>query len=112
MQPVEQLINGAGETDWIPMDYHRDPFNVGFGVSPASGVSATFTVEHTFVPVPDLLSGRIPTDEEIFDHETIVDQTAKADGNYAFPVSAVRLNVSASDGDVTFILIQAGIRGG
>lgn len=112
MQPIELLVNGVGTTQWIPMDYHRDPFNIGFGVSLGSGVTATYTVQHTFISVPELTNGRVPTGNEIFNHETIVDQTESNDGNYAFPISAMRLNVTVSDGDVSFFVIQAGIRGG
>lgn len=112
MRPIEKTVTGVAATDWLPMDYHRDPFNVGIGVSIPAGTTAVYTVQHTFVPVPGLLSGRVPTSDEIFNHETLAGLSASDDGNYAFPVSAVRLNVTASDGSVDVIFTQAGIRGG
>lgn len=43
----------------------------------------------------------------VFDHATLVGQTARADGNYAFPVSACRLVVTTySSGNVTLDVLQ------
>lgn len=108
MQPIRKSQTGVGTTDWIPMDIHRDPFNAGFGV--VVDGTATYSVEHTFWP-NIFTDATVPADE-VFPHETITAQTDNADGNYAFPVTAVRLNVTAGDGTAELTIIQAGIRGG
>jgi hypothetical protein len=90
------------------LDNYISPFNVGFGVSVTG--TPTYTVQHTFQDV--FAEGFNPATAEWFDHPTIVDQTVKQDGNYAFPVVAVRLRVSAvaSPTDTASLtLIQAGI---
>ena len=47
----------------------------------------------------------------VFVHSTIVSKTANADGNIAFPVGAVRLNVTAwVAGYVTMLVNQSGIK--
>lgn len=84
----------------IVMDRKQNPFNVGFGVV-VSGV-LTYTVEHTF---DDILNGATAT---WFPHSSVVAQTASNDGNYAFPVTAIRLNVTAytSGTGATITLLQ------
>ena len=96
-----QVINksGTGTTNWIPLDYKQNPFNVGFGCVISD--TATYSVEHTFDDIFD--STVTPT---AFQHGTVVGQSANANSNYAFPVRAVRLNVTASTGNVTLTLLQ------
>lgn len=106
-QPTSITVTGVDTSEWIPMDYFRTPFNVGLGVTITG--TATYTVQHTFQN-PNNPPGTTPT--RIFNHETLVGQTANADGNYAFPVAAIRIDVTASTGSVTLDVIQSGIRGG
>jgi hypothetical protein len=87
------------------MDIHLTPFNVGFGVSVTGTVS--YTVQHTFDDV--FAKNFNPATATWFNHEDLVSQTTNQDGNYAFPVRAIRLNVGSSTGTVTITLIQAGI---
>jgi hypothetical protein len=42
----------------------------------------------------------------VFDHATLTGQTARADGNYAFPVTAVRLSATVVSGTVTLEILQ------
>jgi hypothetical protein len=44
-----------------------------------------------------------------FSHPTIASQTANADGNYAFPVTGVKVLVNSGSGTATMNLVQAGI---
>lgn len=97
---------GTGSSDWYVPDRHRDPFNIGFGAVVDGTV--TYTIEHTFDDVT-LPNSPAPT---VFPHETLVAQTANADGNYAFPVAATRVTITAGTGTVTVNYMQAGIRGG
>lgn len=91
---------GAGSTAPFVMNTNTNPFNVGFGVI-VSGV-VNYTVQHTF---DDPAVGFTTW----FPHPTIASQIANADGNYAFPVTAIRLTVNSGAGTATLKLIQAGI---
>lgn len=99
----QQIVaqTGTGSSAIIPMNLDSTPFNAGFGVVVSGTV--TYTVQHTFDPV---WNGGITT---WFDHPTVAAKTANQDGNYAFPVSAIRVTVSAGAGTATLTVIQAGI---
>ena len=82
------------------MNINQTPFNVGIGVV-VSGV-ATFTVEHTFDNIQDPNATPFA-----FPNGGLEGLTASDDGNYAFSVRAVRLNVTAhTSGTVAMTLIQ------
>ena len=87
------------------MDHLSTPFNVSFGVRKEGGGEVTFRVEHTFDNV--LASG---VSARPFTHADVSAATDNADGNYAFPVMAVRLAVVSASGTNTldFTVIQAG----
>lgn len=91
---------GSGSTTPLVMNTNTNPFNVGFGVI-VSGV-VDYTVQHTF---DDPAVGFTTW----FNHPTIAGQSASADGNYAFPVTGIRLTVNSGAGSATLKLIQAGI---
>lgn len=82
------------------MNTNISPFNVGFGVVVTGTV--TYSVQHTF---DDPATGFTTW----FSHPTVAAETANADGNYAFPVTGIKLLVSAGTGSATLNLIQAGI---
>jgi len=92
---------GVGSSGQVILDYHENPFNVGFGVTVSGTVN--YTVQHTFDNLFD--STVTPT---YFNHPTIVSQSGNADGNYAFPVFAVRVTVNSGSGTARFVIIQAG----
>lgn len=97
MRPVisTQGASGAGTT--LPVDYAANYFGIGFGCV-VSG-TLTYKVQHTF----DDPNGT-PT---WFDHPYVTGQTGNKDGNYAFPIRAVRLNVTAyTSGSVTITVLQ------
>lgn len=98
VQIAEQA--GEGSTSPFVMNTNTNPFNVGFGVI-VDGV-VDYTVQHTF---DDPAVGFTTW----FDHPTIADQTDSLDGNYAFPVTGIRLTVNSGEGSATLKLIQAGI---
>lgn len=98
LQSVAQT--GVGSSTPIVMNLNATPFNVGFGVVKTGTVD--YTVQHTF----DDPSGSLST---WFNHPTVASQIANADGNYAFPVTAIRVTMNSGDGTVTLKLIQAGI---
>jgi hypothetical protein len=91
---------GTGSSSALVMNTNISPFNVGFGVSVTGTVN--YTVQHTF---DDPAVGFTTW----FSHPVVAGQTANADGNYAFPVTGVKLLVNSGSGTATLELIQAGI---
>ena len=98
VQSVSQT--GAGSTSALVMNTNCTPFNVGFGVVVTGTVN--YTVQHTF---DDPAVGFTTW----FPHPTIASQATNQDGNYAFPVTGIRLTVNSGGGTATMNLIQAGI---
>lgn len=91
---------GVGSSDALVMNTNISPFNVGFGVIVTGTVN--YTVQHTF---DDPAVGF----STWFSHPTIASQAANADGNYAFPVTGIKVLVNSGSGTATLKVIQAGI---
>ena len=85
MRPQVISITGTGTTAWIPLDYKQSPFNVS--VAAVVNGTVTYDIEHTFDEI--FVTTVTPT---AFKHASITAQTANKDGNYAFPVRAIRVN--------------------
>lgn len=97
-QTVSQT--GTGSSTAIVTNTNTTPFNVGFGVV-ATG-TVTYTIQHTFDSPGTGFTTWYP-------HPTIAAKTDNQDGNYAFPVSGIKVLVTAGAGTATLNLIQAGI---
>lgn len=91
---------GTGSSSALVMNTNISPFNVGFGVEVTGTVN--YTVQHTF---DDPAVGF----STWFSHPTVASETANADGNYAFPVTGVKVLVNSGSGTATLKLVQAGI---
>jgi hypothetical protein len=91
---------GVGSSSALVMNTDISPFNVGFGVIVTGTVD--YTVQHTF---DDPAVGF----STWFSHPTVASQAANADGNYAFPVTGIKVLVNSGDGTATLKLLQAGI---
>ena len=91
---------GTGSSSALVMNTNVSPFNVGFGVVVTGTVN--YTVQHTF---DDPAVGFTTW----FSHPTIASQIANADGNYAFPVTGIKVLVNSGTGTATMNLLQAGI---
>jgi hypothetical protein len=91
---------GVGSSSALVMNTNISPFNVGFGVVVTGTVN--YTVQHTF---DDPAIGFTTW----FSHPTVASLAANADGNYAFPVTGVKVLVNSGSGTATLNLIQAGI---
>jgi hypothetical protein len=98
------VVAGVSASRWIPLDTNSNPFNVGFGVQKVGSGDITYSVQHTF---HEILA---ETSIQAFDHSQVSGRTSSIDGNYAFAVNAVRLNVTATSGNASAILrlIQSG----
>jgi hypothetical protein len=96
-------VSSAASSAWIPVDHRKNPFNIGFAVTLGSAV-LTYKVQHTFDDVQDAAITPVA-----FDHPDVTGDTTNQDGNYAFPVRAIRLTVTAyTSGSAVLTLIQAG----
>jgi hypothetical protein len=100
MKLQTQSQTGTGSTSAIVVNTNVTPVNIGFGVIVSGTVN--YTVQHTF---DDPAVGFTTW----FPHPTIASQSANADGNYAFPVTGIRLTVNSGGGTATLKLVQAGI---
>lgn len=89
----QTVSTSSGASDAITV-LPANPFNVGFGVVIDSG-TPTYKLEHTFDGI------------NWFDHEFITGQTVAQDGNYAFPVAQIRVNITSGSGMVTLTALQA-----
>jgi len=100
VQTVSQ--DAVGSSDAIVMNTNCTPFNVGFGVVVSGTVN--YTVQHTF---DDPAVGFTTW----YSHPTIASKTDNQDGNYAFPVTGIKLLVNSGTGtySATLNLVQAGI---
>jgi archaellum component FlaF (FlaF/FlaG flagellin family) len=101
VQIVSQTDTGSSNA--IVINTNTNPCNIGFGVIVDGTVD--YTVEHTFDdPSSDLNDGAT-----WFPHPTVFELAVNADGNYAFPITGVRLTVNSGGGTATLKLVQAGI---
>lgn len=95
---------GTGSSSSVPMDQYISPFNVGMGVVVTGTVN--YSVQHTFDDVYDATVTPV-----WFTHPTLASLTANADGNYAFPVTAIKVLVNSGAGSAALTILQAGING-
>ena len=108
MRPTSVTVTGVAVSAPVVLDHMQSPATVAIGVKINSG-TATYTVEHTF---DDVFSPTFtPGTATWFPHATIAAKVnVNADGNYAFPPIACRLNVGVSSGGtVTMTVVTAGL---
>ena len=103
MRPVSVTVAGVGVSAPIPMDYTLPNFSVGIGCKISA--TATYTVQHTFDDI--WAPGFNPASATWFPNSGLTARTVNSDGNYAFPVRAIRLSVASSTGNVTMDVIQS-----
>jgi len=106
MRRIDLTQTGVGASAVSPMNLNTSPFNIGFGVVVTGTVD--YTVQHTFDDVN--LPTFNPSTAVWFNHPTIAGLAVNADGNYAFPVTAIRLLVNSGGGTARLTLLQAGIQ--
>lgn len=100
----------AGFTNVFFPDYYVRPFNIGLGCV-VNSTTVTYSVQHTFDYLPTILtSGFVSSNATWFNNSGITAATSNQDGNYAYPVTAIRLNVTggSSTGTVVMTCIQSG----
>ena len=104
MKQVVVSKTNTGSSATVGTDLYISPFNVGFGVKVTGTVN--YTIQHTF---DNIATTANPT---WYPHPTVAGQTTNKDGNYAFPVSGIKVLVNSGDGTATLTVIQAGLVGG
>lgn len=101
-RPTSVSVSSQAASAWIPVNYKQSPFNIGMGVVLTDTPTLTYSVQHTFDDVQDENATLTP-----FNNEGMDAKAANEDGNYAFPVRAIRLNVTAwTAGTATLTIIQ------
>ena len=90
----------SGAQAWIPLDIHRKPFDTSFFINRTTGGGdSTCRVEHTHMNV--LADSSVPA-VAVYRHEDASAVAVSADGNYAYPVRAIRLNITHGSGAATY----------
>lgn len=106
--PVITLTKtGTGRSTIHVPDTFLNPFNIGLGCVVVSG-SATYSVQHTFENVLDPSFN--PATATWFNNSGLTDKTGNENGNYAYPVNGISLNITSGTGTVTAYILQAGAR--
>lgn len=107
-RPEKITLTGNGSTTGnsspILLNWRQPNFKVSLGFD-TDGSTTGFTVQHCFDDPHETAAA----DWTWFDHPDLAGMTAKEDGNYAFPVTAIRLQADASGTDVgTLFIVQSG----
>lgn len=97
----------TGTSDSITVQGAGAPFDGTFAVAGITDANViTYTVLNSGLTASG--QGAKVAVARVFDHSSLTGKTANADGNYAYPVSAIRLNVTAyTSGKVTLTAIQS-----
>ena len=103
MRPITKQITGVGSSSPITFDTFRIPFNVGYGCSVLG--TATYTVQHTFDDYNAI--DFVWADARWFDNTLLTGVSTAEDGNYAFPITAMRITITSGSGTVSVTAIQA-----
>ena len=104
-QQVVTVSGASLSSNAIATDLYISPFNVGFGVVITGTVS--YSIQHTFDNPQTVAS---PTWFYHPSSPSATPATAGFDGNYAFPVAAIRvLANNTNTANITLTVIQAGV---
>lgn len=93
----------SGSSKIIPINWRANTFGVGFSVVPTGG--ANYYLEHTFDDIYDSAVTPVWHTHSSTLGTSTVPATTTEDGNYAYPIRAVRLTVTTA-GSATINLIQ------
>ena len=106
--PTMLTQNGTGTSSiWIP-DWMQNPFNVAIGTIVQAG-SATYNVEHTLNSLDVQGLGTAAANATWYQNSAISAATTSLNGNYAYPVQGIRINVTSCNSTAIVVvnLIQA-----
>lgn len=106
MRPIRVTVSGVAASAPIAISNYSAPCNVALGIKISA--TATYTVQFTF---DDIFAANFVAGSAVWynsNDSAVVAATTNQMSNVAFPVVAVRINVTASTGTVTMTVIQAG----
>jgi hypothetical protein len=83
----------------IPCNWRSDDFKASVFVK--LGTSGTYTVQHTPTDIQSLTAVR-----QWYNHDSMAALTANDDGNYLFPITAIRLLMTAQVGATTLTVLE------
>jgi hypothetical protein len=117
MQPVQITVLGQAVSTPIIPDVKQDPFNIGIGVSLTTGTVTSWAIEHCFdfstvmSPTWNGSTGVTWFPNTGLNNTIATTTTLPANGNYAFPVAAIRVNISNANATAIMVvnIIQASI---
>ena len=91
-RPIRVTVDSVSASAPVIMNTYNQPTNVGIGVKLNGATTGTYTVQHTF---DDPFASGFTSNAVWYDYTPdLASKTANEDGNYAFPVTAIRLNVT------------------
>jgi hypothetical protein len=105
MRPVTVSQTGVGNSPWIPLDIHQNPFNVTLAVEVTGTV--TYSVVWT---TDDIWNVTNPT--ATAGPNNLQAATTNQVGDVVYPVTAVQLQVTAGTGTAQLRVIQSGTMSG
>ena len=93
----------------FPLNWRQEQFHVSLGVNISGTID--YTVQHTFDrlhPQVNNTADAAPSTFTWWPHASLVTNTADADGNYAFPVTATRLLINSltAGATIAFHIVQ------
>ena len=102
MQPVLLTVNGTGTSSIVTPDRDQNPFAIAIGVNVSgtgNGTTIGWSIQHSF----DSLDAPTATVTNWFTNSAVGTSGSQAmtsvlqlDMNYAYPVTAIRLNVATA----------------
>lgn len=98
-----RTVSTVASSDPVMLDWVQSSFAVAIGCVATGTVN--YKVQHTFDTQETIAAGSATW----FDHSSLNNKTANSDGNYAFPVTAVRLTVNS--GTPTYSVVMTVIQG-
>lgn len=98
---MQATVSSQAASSTLPINYRAKNFGVSFSVNIGGG-TMTYTVQHTLSDLQNGDSGAV-----WIDHSSIAGETTNTDGNYAFPITGIRVNVTAyTSGTATLTVLQ------
>jgi hypothetical protein len=102
MRPFTKTLSATGSTNWLPINYSQNAFNIGVQVVVSGGASLVWIVEITnddiynpaVTPVATVAPAPLDTG------------TATEVGNITIPCRAIRLTATITSGTATMTAIQ------
>jgi hypothetical protein len=89
-RPIRITVGAVGASAPVVVSTFADPINIGIGVKFNGATTGTWSVQHTF---DDPFDPGFAANAVWYPYTDLTNIAINEDGNYAFPVTAIRLNV-------------------